>query len=217
MRPVTDSDKGVESMEPGLPSSEPKGDDVESDEPEAAPLRSGKHVQHLSIRISREKEGMLRNKLARFEKGTPKHAEAEARLDEQLLLQAELSAQRPSLPIHAPVEETELSGVLTYHDPHYKVVLDTIRIAALNAEADLAAELAEHMQKPAEAKKLLANIFAAPGDLRVSEKNVTLHLKIAARNDERQAITRLFQTINSLNLSLPGDPKSRPLRFKSDI
>jgi hypothetical protein len=73
------------------------------------------------------------------------------------------------------------------------------------------------MQKPAEAKKLLANIFAAPGDLRVGKKTVTLHLKVAARKNERQAIAQLFQTINSRNLSLPGDPKSRPLRFKSDI
>jgi hypothetical protein len=170
-----------------------------------------------SIRVSREKEGILRNKLARLEGGTQKHAEVKAQLDEQLRIQAELLAQRPSMPTHAPVEETELAGELTYHDPHYKVVLDTIRIAAQNAEADLAAELAEHMRKPAEAKKLLANIFASPGNLRVSEKVVTLHLKIAARKDERQAIAHLFHTINSRNLSLPGDLKYRSLRFKSDI
>jgi hypothetical protein len=177
----------------------------------------GRRRLDFSIRISREKEGMLRNQLARLEEGNPKHTDVKAQLDEQLRIQAELLAQRPSLPTHAPVEETELAGELTYHDPHYKVVLDTIRIAALNAEADLAGELAEHMQKPTEAKKLLANIFAAPGDLRVGKKTVTLHLKVAARKNERQAIAQLFQTINSRNLSLPGDPKSRPLRFKSDI
>lgn len=170
-----------------------------------------------SIRVSREQEGKLRNKLARLEKGTPAHAEIEARLDEQLRIQAELLAQRPSLPTHAPVEETELAGELTYHDPHYKVVLDTIRIAALNAEADLAAELAAHMRKPAEAKKLLANVFASPGDLRVGSKSITLDLEIAARKDERQAIAELFEAINSKNLSLPGDPKSRPLRFHIHI
>jgi hypothetical protein len=170
-----------------------------------------------SIRVSREKEGMLRNKLARLEDGTAKHAEVKAQLDEQLRIQAKLLSQRSSMPPHAPVEETELAGELTYHDPHYKVVLDTFRIAALNAEADLAVDLAEHMRKSTEAKKLLANIFAAPGDLHVSKKTVTLHLKVAARKDERQAIAQLFQTINARNLSLPGDPKSRPIRFKSDI
>ena len=170
-----------------------------------------------SIRVSRQKEGLLRNKLARLEEGTPQRDEAEANLDEHLRLQAELLAQRPSLPTHAPVEETDLADDLTFHDPHYKVVLDTIRIAALNAEADLAEHLAEHMRKPAEAKKLLANIFAAPGDLRVNENSITISLKIAARNDELQAINNLFHTINTRNLPLPADPNSRPLIFKSDI
>lgn len=170
-----------------------------------------------SIRVSQEREGALRNKLARLEEGTPKHDEIKTKLDEQLRIQAELLAQRPNLPTHAPVEETELADELTFHDPHYKVVLDTIRIACLNAEAELAADLANHMNKPAEAKKLLANIFSAPGDLRVTDKTVILNLKIAARKGEHQAIKRLFQNINERNFSLPGDPKSRPLRFKSDI
>ena len=170
-----------------------------------------------SIRVSQEQEGKLRNKLARLEKGTPEHAEVESKLEEQLRLQAELIDQRPSLPKHASVEETELSGELTYHEPHYKTVLDNIRIACLNAEAELAGELSEHMKKPAEAKKLLANIFAAPGDLRVGKKSVTLHLKFAARADERRAVAELFKIINKRNLTLPGDPKSRPLCFKSDI
>ena len=170
-----------------------------------------------SIRISREREGELRNKLARLEKDEPLYDAVESKLEEQLIIQAELLSQRPNLPTHAPVEETELADELTYHDPHYKTVLDTIRIACLNAETDIADDLAEHMLKPAEAKKLLANIFASPGDLRVGKKTVTLHLKIAARKDEREAINKLFHTINARSLSLPGDPKSRPLRFKSDI
>ena len=177
----------------------------------------GRRRLEFSIRISQEKEGNLRNKLARLEEGTAKYEKFKNHLDEQLRIQAELVAQRSSHPLHAPIEETELAGELSYHDPHYKVVLDTIRIAALNAEAKLADELSDYMRKPAEAKKLLANIFAAPGDLHVTDKSVTIHLKIAARNDERQAIDYLFQTMNSQNLSLPGDQKARPLRFKSDI
>jgi hypothetical protein len=181
----------------------------------------GRRRLDFSIRVSREQEGKLRNKLARLEKDTKDYDEKlsrlETQLEEQLSIQAELIAQRPSLPTHAPVEETELAAKLSYHDPHYKVLLDTIRIAALNAEADLAADMAEHMRKPDEAKKLLANIFAAPGDLRVGEKTVTIKLKVAATKEERQAIAELSKTINSRNLSLPGDPKSRPLLFKSDI
>ena len=181
----------------------------------------GRRRLDFSIRISREQEGRLRNKIARLKKEAKDYADKKSRLEnqleEQLSIQAELVAQRPNLPTHAPVEETELAGELTYHDPHYKMVLDTIRIAALNAEADLAAVLAEHMRKAAEAKKLLANIFAAPGDLRVGKKTVTLKLKVAARKDERQAIEKLFETINTRRLTLPGDPKSRPVLFKSDI
>ncbi len=170
-----------------------------------------------SIRISREQEGMLRNKLARLKKGTPQYDEVKTELEAQLQIQKDLLSQRLDLPTHAPVEETELADELTYHDPHYKIILDTIRIACLNAEADLAAELSEHMSKPAEAKKLLANIFAAPGDVRVGDKTVTLYLKIAARKDEREAVAKFFEAVNNRNLTLPGDPKSRPLRFKSDI
>jgi hypothetical protein len=84
----------------------------------------GRRRLDFSIRVSREKEGVLRNKLARLEEGTLKHVEVKAQLDEQLLIQAKLLAQRPSLPSHAPVEETELADELTYHDPQYKVVLD---------------------------------------------------------------------------------------------
>jgi hypothetical protein len=170
-----------------------------------------------SIRVSQEREGALRNKLARLDQGTIQFEEVKTALEEQLSLESGLLAQRPDLPTHAPVEKTDLADELSYHDPHYKVVLDTIRIACLNAEAELAEALGEHMKKPDEAKKLLANIFASPGDLRVGAKTVTLHLKIAARADERKAVAEFFETINTRKLSLPGDPKSRPLRFKSDI
>ena len=170
-----------------------------------------------SIRISREKEGRLRNKLARLKKGTPQYDEVNTSLKEQLQIEKDLAAQRPELPQYAPVEETDLADELAYHDPHYKVVLDTIRIACLNAEAELADKLSPYMAKPAEAKTLLANIFAAPGDIRIGDKTVTLYLKIAARKDERKAVAKFFEDINKQNLSLPGDPKSRPLRFKSDI
>ncbi len=67
------------------------------------------------------------------------------------------------------------------------------------------------------AKKLLASVFAAPGNLRVDDKTITLRLEIASRKDERQAIAALFQTINSRNLTLPGDPESRPLRFHTHV
>ena len=170
-----------------------------------------------SIRISQEREGKLRNKLARLDRKSPKRTELQAELKEQVEFQARLISERPELPTHAPVEETELSDALTYHDPHYKTVIDTIRIACLNAEALLSDELSPFLRKPREAKKVLANIFSSPGDIRVGKKSVTISLAIAARKDERQAIVQLFNAVNNWKLSLPGDPKQCPLRFKSQF
>jgi hypothetical protein len=170
-----------------------------------------------SIRVAQEREGKLRYKLARVKKDSAKRAELRAELKEQVELQAHLIKERPELPTHAPVEETELADGLIYHDPHYKTVIDTIRIACLNAEAMLADELSPSLRKPREAKKVLANIFSSPGDIRVGKKSVTISLAIAARKDERKAISRLFDTVNTWKLSLPGDPEQRPLRFKSQI
>ncbi len=170
-----------------------------------------------SIKIAREHEGTLHRKLTRLDVDSPRRAIFEAELQECLDRQADLEAQRPHLPQHAPLEETELAGELTYHDPHYKTVIDTIRIACANAESELAFELAEHLRKPAEAKKVLANIFEASGDIRANAKSITIALRLTGRKDEREAIDRLFREINDWNLTLPGDSQNRPLRFKSQI
>ena len=110
-----------------------------------------------------------------------------------------------------------MSDELRYHDPHYKTVLDTIRIACLNAEALLADELSPYLRKPREAKKVLFNIFSSPGDIRVGNKTIAISLAVAARKDEQEAIARLFSTVNTWNLSLPGDPKRRPHRYVCQI
>jgi hypothetical protein len=171
----------------------------------------------LSIKIVSEREGNLRNKLARLDAESLKRPPLLAQLDDCLARLAELSAQRPHLPTHAPVEETVLADELVYHDPHYKTVIDTIRIACANAEADLALCLGEHLRKPAEAKKVLSNVFGSPGDIRVTDNAITIALHLTARNDEREAIDQLFQEINDRKLPLPGDTHNRPLHFKPQI
>lgn len=170
-----------------------------------------------SIRIAGEREGKLRNKLARLNKSSDEYAKVLAKLEEQLALLVQLIEERSMMPTHASVEETELADKLAYHDPHYKTVIDTIRIAGMNAEALLADELSPHLRKPKEAKKVLANIFSASGDIRVGKKSVTIKLAIAARKDERKAIEQLFNSVNAWRLSLPGDPMQRPLRFTSQF
>ena len=170
-----------------------------------------------SFKLVDAREGKLRNKLATLKADSTTRSQVKADLKECVTLKAEIKAQRPSMPTHIPLEESELAGELTYHDPHYKTVIDTIRIACANAEADLALHLADQLRKPLEAKKVLSNIFNSPGDIRVNDKSITIALRLTGRKDERKAFDRLFYEINDWNLTLPGDSKNRPLRFKSNI
>ncbi|MFQ5464057.1 MAG: putative transposase [Phycisphaerae bacterium] len=170
-----------------------------------------------SFKLADAREGKLRNKLAALKAGSPNRAELKADLEQCVALKTEIKAQRPSVPTHIPLEDSELAGELTYHDPHYKTVIDTIRIACANAESELALNLADHLRKPLEAKKVLANIFESPGDIRVNEKSITIALHLTGRKDERDAADHLFRDINDWNLTLPGDSKNLPLRFKSQV
>ena len=170
-----------------------------------------------SFKLVDEREGKLRNKLARINAQSPKFETLNTDLQTCVALKAEMKTQRPSMPKHIALKDSELTGELTFHDPHYKTVIDTIRIACANAESDLALDLAGYLRRPLEAKKILSNIFNSPGDIRVNPKSITISLHLTGRKDERKSIDQLFQKINDRKLTLPGDAKSRPLRFKSNI
>ena len=103
------------------------------------------------------------------------------------------------------------------HDGRRKLVLDTLRIACANAESDLAQMLAPHMRKPREAKHLLANVFRAPGRVRVGTTTISVDLAPAANDPERRAIASLLRDVSDLDLTLPGDPRRRKLRFRSQV
>ena len=120
------------------------------------------------------------------------------------------------MPKRAPVEETSLAGELTYHSREYKDVLDTLRIVLANLESDLARWLAPRLDRPREAKKVLATLFAAPGRVRVTSKGLVVSLAPAATTSEREGIAELLRDLNDSRLTLPGDPDGRRLRFKLD-
>jgi len=170
-----------------------------------------------ALTLARHREGDARNKLARLAADDRRREKVGQDLKAALSDQKTLLALRPSTPKHAPLAETELAGKLVYHPGEYKTVLDTLRIACANVESELAGEIAPHLRKPAEAKKALANLFAAPGEIRVNGKSITVTLNPAARKDEREAFDALFQCANRRRLTLPGDPDKRPLRFKSQL
>ena len=169
------------------------------------------------LRIANGLEGRIRCGLARLAPGEPRHAELDAELARVLERQRRLAARRPQLPKRAPIETTTLASDLRHHDPAYKAILDTLRIALANAETDLASRLAPHSQRPREAKKLLAAVFQASGQVKVSPTHATICLAPAASRGERETLAAFLSEVNDLRLSLPGDAARRPLRFCLDV
>jgi hypothetical protein len=170
-----------------------------------------------ALTIWRDAEGDARRKLARLAADAPKREEVERELAEALEWQRTLETMRPTIPKHAPVEETELAGKLVRHTGKLKEIVDTIRIACANAESDLAAVVAPHMRRPREAKKLLANLFAAPGKVAVTEHAIVVRLAPAANRSELDAIQHLLKHLTERGLVLPSDHKRLPLRFETHL
>jgi hypothetical protein len=166
-----------------------------------------------AIRIARVREGDARAELARLTPDADKRAAVQREVDEAVAEQARLEALRPSTPPKAKLEDTELADTLVQHTVEYKLTLDTIRIACANAESDLASMLAPKLPRATEAKKTLANLFAAPGDVRVGRKSISVCLSPAGTRREQRAFQELLAAVNRLKLSMPGDQQHRPLRF----
>jgi transposase len=171
----------------------------------------------IARRAANVREGDARNKLVRFDEDSPRYAAALRAVAEAMLAEQEIDALRPSVPRHARVGDTELAGKLVKHDGRRKLLLDTLRIACANAESDLAQMLATAMARPREAKKLLSNIFRAPAKVRVGTTVISVDLAPAATNSESKAIAAFLDDISTLDLVLPGDPRRRKLRFKSQL
>jgi len=169
-----------------------------------------------SLRLARVAEGDARRKLACTTPalGELRRAAVEQDLVAALELQSDLEALRPQTPTHAPIEETTLAGKLVRHTGQLKRIVDVIRIVCANAESELAALIAPYTKRPREAKKVIANILAAPGRVTVTDQAIHVRLSPAANRSERKAIQHLFAAINQQALVLPSDPKRLPLRFE---
>lgn len=171
-------------------------------------------------RESREaaiREGDARCRLADLAKDDKRRARIEKDLVEAIASKRDLEARRATEPRRAALSETELAGKLVRHDGKVKLAIDTIRIACANVESDLAAILALSLAKPAEAKKVLANLFVAPGRIRVNVGTISVELAPAATDAEQSALGALLADLNRRNLTLPGDPERRKLRFRSQV
>lgn len=166
-----------------------------------------------ALRLARAEEGNTLRELARVPRDDARRQILDQELVDSRAEQRRLEELRPWVPKHAPVEKTELADKLVRHDGKLKTIIDVIRVVCANAEAELAALLAPHMRRPREAKKLLANVFAAPGKIAVTDDAVQIHLSPAASKSELVAIRSLFDALNQRQLILPSDHKRLPLRF----
>ena len=78
----------------------------------------------------------------------------------------------------------------------------------------LAVLVGAHLRKPAEAKRVVRNVFVAPGDVVVSPVSVTVKLAPAGTRTEFDAIAAMLDDVNARRLSLPGDRAGRRVRFQ---
>jgi len=193
------------------------GRKVEAFPPETViPNRKKRRLEREADEL-REQEGTLRRHLARLT-GASASPQERASLEEQLArllerlrrIEARLSRQ----PERVEVREAGLEGRLVHHRTEYKTMIDTLRVAGANAEAELADQLAPHLLRPKEAKRCIQNLFAATGDIKVTENSIAITLDAAGTSNEREAFAHLLATMNGWKLHHPGDPKRRPLRFR---
>jgi transposase-like protein len=168
-----------------------------------------------ALRLARVREGDARRQLARLSADAPQRTRFEEDLTAALRTQADLEAQRPHVPKREELAKTDLADKLVYHVPDFKLLVDGVRVACANAEADLAALLAPHMRRPREAKKLLATVFGAPGHVIVNAHTITASLLCPGNHGERRAVAALLEGATAARLRLPGDPRGRRLVFRS--
>lgn len=170
-----------------------------------------------AITVLREREGTLRRKLARLKKGSSKYAELKKEIKDIVADQNRLVDERKSTNKYELLSKTDLADRLVRMDTNYKTLMDTIRIACINGEEELAGSLRPFLQRPDEAKKVLKNVFSAPGSILVDDEKIVVAIDMVGNTGEKSAVKALFNRINETGFKLPGDVKSRPLIFKSLI
>jgi len=170
-----------------------------------------------ALRLARTVEGDALRRLQHLGPNDPQRERIQKDLERARRQQHELEELRPGVPTHAPVKDTELCGKLVRHKQCYKHTVDAIRIGLANAEAELAARLAPLLQRPAEAKRTLANLLCSPGTVTMGRDTITITLSPAGNSPEQRAFQKFLGQLNKLPLSLPGDLGQRRLNFQTLI
>ena len=167
-----------------------------------------------ALGVARQLEGEALRHLAHLPEADPKRVRWEQDLARSRQQQSDLQEQRPSLPKKVRVADSELAGKLVRHRDNYKLVIDTLRILIANIVAELATTLGPLLARPAEAKKTLDNLLAAPAVVYATGKLIVVELAPAGTRRELAAFRELLRPLNARKLTLPGDPTRRNLVFK---
>jgi transposase-like protein len=179
------------------------------------PNPARRRLEH-ALGLVRRWGGEVRNRLARVGAGERSREGLAAQLVETVTLREQYESQRPTLPMHAPVEQTELAGKLERHEPDYKMALDAVRTICANAESELAAIAGPLLPKPREAKRLLRSLFSAPGRIDVRADVIRIALQPAGSGPELKALARMCELLDRKGLVHPGDPHRRRLEFRAE-
>lgn len=161
------------------------------------------------------REAGVRRERAKLKAGDPHrdHLKREAKDARKTIALVKRALSTRTTPEKLPIEQTELSGKLVHQPREYKLLIDTVRVACMYAEDQLAQMLACHLTLPREAKCVLKNIFKATGNIHVSDTAITVTVDPCANRSELRALQCLFGEIDRLKLTLPGDARHRALRF----
>jgi hypothetical protein len=186
------------------------------DPDETIPNPARRRLQR-ALSVARKLEGEALRRLARLPVDDPKRPYWKQELTRSRALQAELEAQRPDLPERVRVGDSELADKLVRHKDDYKLVIDTLRLLIANVESELATILGPHLARPAEAKKTLANLFAAPAVVHATSRAIVVNIAPAGTKRELRAFGALLDHLTAQRLTLPGDPDRRPLRFRTQV
>jgi hypothetical protein len=167
--------------------------------------------------VARKLEGEALRQLANLPEGDKKRTRWEQELNRSRQQQRDFDEQRPELPKKIRVGDSEFAGKLVRHRDNYKLVLDTLRILLANVVAELATTLGPMLPRPAEAKKTLDNLLAAPAVIHATRRLIVVELAPAGTRRERDAFVGLLRSLNARKLTLPGDSARRRLAFKIQL
>ena len=116
----------------------------------------------------------------------------------------DLTRRRRQIPVKVPLGETALKreGL----NLEKKVIMDTIKMAAYNAEERLLQRLDDHYDNPRDIRHVLRTFTGLKGQLRCRNGNIIVDLNPPDIPKYRQALEGLCTKLNALSTCFPGTP-----------